>query len=238
MLRLLCLALLLPACASTPVLSANFESEPAGPLPWATDSDVGWVRYEPPGDPPGDVLKIDPVDAGQITVIPAGPLPTQALRIAAPGISSPVSVRAMPAGGLRKTGLITVSFAGRFVAPEAGFSPDVQWIMVATDSNDEVLGGLQLSSEAGAPVLTYGARDFYYTDPDAPAVNPLRPFALVAEVDPKSRSMKLTLVSDGRTVVDGEQLEFPPTAASNVAELVFWGTEGSLVLDDVQMWQD
>jgi hypothetical protein len=238
MLRLLCLALLLPACTATPVLSARFEDDPTGPLPWAPDSDVGWVRYEPHGGPPGAVLKIDPVDIGQISVIPGGPLPTRALRIAAPGIASPVSVRALPAGGLLKSGTITVSFAGRFVAPEAGFGPDVQWILVATDSNDEVLGGLQLSGEAGAPVLTYGAREFFYTDPDEPAVNPLRPFALKAEIDPIARTLELTLVSDGTTVVDGEKLEFPATAASNVAALVFWGTEGTLVLDDVQMSQD
>jgi hypothetical protein len=238
MLRLLCLALLLPACASTPVFSADFQRDSTGPLPWAPDSDVGWVRYEPQGDPPGGVLKIDPVDAAQIAVIASGPLPTQALRIAAPGGSRPVSVRALPPGGLLKAGRITVSFAGRFVAPEAGFGPDVQWILVATDSNDEVLGGLQLSSEAGAPVLTYGAQEFFYTDADEPPVDPTRPFALVAEIDLKARTMQLTLISDGRTVVDGEELPLSPTAASNVAGLVFWGTDGTLVVDDVQIWQD
>src|SRR5262245_10588639 len=169
MLRLLCLALLLPACAATPRLSADFEGDTPGPLPWTPDSDAGWVHYEPHGDAPGALLKIAPADAVHVEVITPGPLPSRALRIAAPGIGSPVSVRALPAGGLMKTGTITIGFAGRFVAPESGFSPGVQWILVATDSNDEVVGGLQLSSEAGAPVLTYGAREFFYTDPDEPA---------------------------------------------------------------------
>ncbi|HEX5009079.1 MAG TPA: hypothetical protein VFY71_01665 [Planctomycetota bacterium] len=238
MLRLLCLALLLPACASTPRFSANFESEPTGPLPWATDSDVGWVRYDPQGGPPGDALKIDPLDAGQISVIPAGPLPTQALRITAPGGARPVSLRALPSAAPIGTGTVTVSFAGRFEAPASGFSPKVQWIMVATDSTDEVLGGLQLSSEAGAPVLTYGGREFFYTDPDQPAANPLQPFALRAQISPATRTLELTFVSDGKTIVDGEKLELSPTAASDVAALVFWGNEGSLILDDVQIWQD
>ena len=238
MLRLLCLALLLPACASTPVYMADFQRDSTGPLPWSPDSDAGWVRYEPQGDPPGALLKIDPAVAAQIAVIPAGPLPTQALRIVAPGGSTPVSVRALPPAGLLTSGTITVSFAGRFVAPEAGFGPDVQWILVAADSNDEVLGGLQLSSEAGAPVLTYGAQEFFYTDADEPPVDPMRPFALVAEIDLTARTMQLTLISDGHTVVNGEELPLPVTAASNVAALVFWGTEGTLVVDDIQIWQD
>src|SRR5262245_506843 len=113
MLRLLCLCLLLPACASTPRFSANFHSDPTGRLPGWTDSVVGWMRSDPQGGPPGDALKSAPVDSGQIAVIPAGPLPTQALRITAPGGERPVSVRALPGGGPISTGTVTVSFAGR-----------------------------------------------------------------------------------------------------------------------------
>src|SRR5262245_16531830 len=134
MLRSLCLALLLPACAATPRLSADFEAEPVGPLPWAPDNDLGWARYEPLGNPPGDVLKTAPDAAAQIAVIPPGPLPTRALRIAAPGASGPVSLRAVPASAPLRSGTITVSFSGRFEAPEGGFTGDAQWILVATNS--------------------------------------------------------------------------------------------------------
>jgi hypothetical protein len=233
MLRLLCLALLLPGCGSTTCLSADFEEAPPGAFAWTPD-DIGWAHSELPGDPDGDVVKIDPIDATQIAAIEPGPLPTRAVRITAPGVASPVSLRAVPAGAPLTSGTITVSFSGRFEAPTAGFSPEASWLLVATDSNDVIVGGLVLS--AGGSTLAWGGSDFTF-DPDA-RVDPTLPFTLTAVIRPAERYVALTVVSDGITLVEDEVVEIPADGVGDVAALVFWGTEGALVLDDVQVSQD
>ena len=234
---LLCTLLLVPACAASEKLSASFEAEPLGPLSWAPDTDLGWARHEPPGPPAGDVLKIDPIDSVQITIGAPGELSSQSIRIAAPGIASPVSLRALPAGAPLRFGRVSLSFTARFEEPPNGLTDDVEWLLVASDSTDQILGGLLITKEVDGPVLSYGATDFYYTEPKH-AVDPTRPFTLVVNIWPSERRLELTLRAGDTTVVSGESFRFPMNTASDVATLVFYGTEGALVLDDVQAWQD
>ena len=231
--RLLLLALLLPGCGATMCLSADFEEAPPGAFTWTAD-DLGWAASDLPGEPDGDVVKIDPIDAPQIATIPPGPLPTRAVRITAPGVASPVSLRAVPAGAPLASGTITVSFSGRFEAPISGFSPEASWLLVATDSNDVIVGGLVLTD--GGATLAWGGSDFTF-DPDA-RVDPTLPFTLRATLRPAERYVALTVMSNGHTLVEDEVVEIPAEGVGDVAALVFWGTEGALVLDDVRVEQE